>query len=53
MLNDNEAPLRGEKNSFESATMTSYEWYFDMFRISLTVLKFVAKNRFHCYSDAL
>jgi hypothetical protein len=43
MLNDNEAPPSGEKFSFESPTMISYQWSFDMFRISLTVFELFAK----------
>jgi hypothetical protein len=37
MLNNNEATPSGEKFSFESPTMTSYLWSFDIFCITLTV----------------
>jgi hypothetical protein len=52
MLNDNEAPPSGEKFSFESPTMISYQWSFDMFCISLTVFELFAENRFDRYRDA-
>jgi hypothetical protein len=41
MLNNNEAQSSGEKLSFKSPTLSSYQWSFDMFRISLTVLSYL------------
>jgi hypothetical protein len=52
MLNNNEATPNGEKFSFESLTMTSYLWSFDIFCITLTVFELFAENRFDGYRDA-
>jgi hypothetical protein len=41
--------LAEKKFSFENPTMTSYQWSFDMFRISLTVFELFAENRFDRY----
>jgi hypothetical protein len=44
MLNDDEAPSSGEKNfKLKSPTLTSYQWSFDMFRISPTAFELFAK----------
>jgi hypothetical protein len=52
MLNNYEATPSGEKFSFESPTMTSYLWSFDILRITLTVFELFAENRFDGYRDA-
>jgi hypothetical protein len=43
MLNNNEATPSGDKFSFESPTMTSYLWSFDIFRITLSVFELFAE----------
>jgi hypothetical protein len=52
MLHNNEATPMEKKLSFESPTMTSYLWSFDIFRMTLTVSELLAENRFHRYRDA-
>jgi hypothetical protein len=52
MLNDIKAPLAETRFSFESLTMISYQWSFDMFCMSLTVSELVTENRLNRYIDA-
>jgi hypothetical protein len=44
--------LAEKKFSFESPTMTSYLWSFDIVRITPTVFELFAENRFDGYRDA-
>jgi hypothetical protein len=41
-----------KKFSYESLTMISYQWSFEIFWISLTIFDSLAENRFDGYGDA-
>jgi hypothetical protein len=41
-----------KKFSFENPAMLSYQWSFEMFRISLTVFELLAENQFDHYRNA-
>jgi hypothetical protein len=52
MLSNAQVRPSGDKFSFGSPTLISYQWSCDMFRISLTVFELFVQDRFDRYKDA-